>query len=78
MAKVVTPHDLAQDLSRARAAAAAVVDPEIPVLTIADLGILRRVSEQDGEILAEVSPTYLGCPAVLAIEIAVARWSRPS
>lgn len=71
MAKVVTPHDLAQDLSRARAAAAAVVDPEIPVLTIADLGILRRVSEQDGEILAEVSPTYLGCPAVLAIEIAV-------
>ena len=59
------------DLERARAAAAAVVDPEIPVLTIADLGILRRITDHDGEIVAEVSPTYLGCPAVLAIELAV-------
>lgn len=67
MATIVTP----PDLTRAHAAAAAVVDPEIPVLTIADLGILRRVSDVDGEIVAEISPTYLGCPAVLAIELAV-------
>jgi ring-1,2-phenylacetyl-CoA epoxidase subunit PaaD len=67
MAAVLTP----LDLERARATAAAVVDPEIPVLTIADLGILRRVTEAGGEIIAEVSPTYLGCPAVLAIELAV-------
>lgn len=59
------------DIERARQAAADVVDPEIPVLTIADLGILRRVyADQDG-IVAEVSPTYTGCPAVLAIELAV-------
>jgi ring-1,2-phenylacetyl-CoA epoxidase subunit PaaD len=67
MATVVT----SLELSRAHAVAASVVDPEIPVLTIADLGILRKVSEVDGEIVVDVSPTYLGCPAVLAIELAV-------
>ncbi|MEM7068469.1 MAG: 1,2-phenylacetyl-CoA epoxidase subunit PaaD [Pseudomonadota bacterium] len=52
-------------------AAASVVDPEIPVLTIADLGILRSVSVGEGRAIAEVTPTYSGCPAVLAIELAV-------
>ena len=53
-------------------AAAAVVDPEIPVITIAELGILRSVTiDQDGRAVARVSPTYSGCPAVNAIEIAV-------
>ena len=52
-------------------AAAAVVDPEIPCVTIADLGILRSV-EVDGDVaVAKVTPTYSGCPAVLAIELAV-------
>jgi ring-1,2-phenylacetyl-CoA epoxidase subunit PaaD len=59
------------DVVRAHAAAAAVLDPEVPVLTIAELGVLRRVYADQGEIVAEVSPTYLGCPAVLAIEVAV-------
>ncbi|NNM00991.1 MAG: phenylacetate-CoA oxygenase subunit PaaJ [Gammaproteobacteria bacterium] len=41
-----------------------VTDPEIPVLTIADLGILRDI-EQDGDtIIVTVTPTYVGCPAV--------------
>ena len=52
-------------------AAASVVDPEIPVLTIADLGILRSVEVDGNKAIAEVTPTYSGCPAVLAIEFAV-------
>ncbi len=56
---------------RAWEAAARVVDPEIPVLTIADLGILRSVTVENGLAVAEVTPTYSGCPAVLAIELAV-------
>lgn len=58
--------------ARAWAAAAAVVDPEIPAVTIADLGILRGVSVDGNRAVAQVSPTYTGCPAVLAIEQAVA------
>ncbi len=59
------------DVASAFAAAAAVVDPEIPVLTVADLGILRSVTLEDGVAVARLTPTYSGCPAVLAIELAV-------
>lgn len=45
-----------------------VVDPEIPVLTIADLGILRSVDEQDGRVVVTITPTYSGCPAMRQIE----------
>ena len=58
-------------LPRAQAIAAAVVDPEIPVVTIADLGILRDVVRDGATIVAQLTPTYTGCPAVLAIELAV-------
>ncbi|MGN6311668.1 MAG: 1,2-phenylacetyl-CoA epoxidase subunit PaaD [Xanthobacteraceae bacterium] len=59
---------------RAWDAAAQVVDPEIPVLTIADLGVLRDVSVHDGEIEVAITPTYSGCPAMnmIAVEIEVA------
>ena len=44
---------------------AEVVDPEIPVLTIADLGILRDVTQtSDGEVVVTITPTYSGCPAM--------------
>lgn len=56
---------------RAWAVAAAVPDPEIPCVTVADLGILRDVQLVDGIATAKVTPTYSGCPAVLAIELAV-------
>lgn len=56
---------------RAWAAAASVPDPELPCVTIADLGILRAVDLVDGVAVATVTPTYSGCPAVLAIELAV-------
>ncbi len=60
-----------KERARAHAAAASVVDPEIPVLTIEDLGILRSVEIEDGTAVARLTPTYSGCPAVLAIELAV-------
>lgn len=40
-----------------------VPDPEIPVLTILDLGMIREAEEMDGEIYIKLSPTYSGCPA---------------
>jgi ring-1,2-phenylacetyl-CoA epoxidase subunit PaaD len=57
--------------ARAWAAAAAVPDPEVPCVTVADLGILRSVTIEDGMAVAKVSPTYSGCPAVVAIELAI-------
>ena len=47
-----------------------VPDPEIPVLTIADLGIVRGVTI-DEEVIVELTPTYSGCPATEAIEKSV-------
>lgn len=44
--------------------ASAVRDPELPVLTLADLGVLRSVEEEDGRVLVTITPTYSGCPAV--------------
>ena len=59
---------------RAWDAAASVVDPEIPVLTIADLGVLREVTLRDGCVEVAITPTYSGCPAMsmIALDIAVA------
>ena len=59
---------------RAWNAASQVVDPEIPVLTIADLGVLREVAVHDGEVEVAITPTYSGCPAMnmIAVEIEVA------
>lgn len=56
----------------------AVPDPEIPVLTIAELGILRDVSVgdgagEDGRVTVTITPTYSGCPAMDAIAADVRR-----
>ena len=51
----------------AQATAASVTDPEIPVLTIADLGILRDVAVSGERVTVTITPTYSGCPAVDAI-----------
>lgn len=49
--------------------AAAVPDPEIPVVTVEDLGILRSVDlAEDGAVVAKVTPTYSGCPATQLIQ----------
>ncbi len=71
---VITDAELRQ---RAWNTAATVVDPEIPVLTIADLGVLRDVVIRDGEVEVAITPTYSGCPAMnmigLEIELALER-----
>ncbi|MEO6884922.1 MAG: 1,2-phenylacetyl-CoA epoxidase subunit PaaD [Jatrophihabitantaceae bacterium] len=51
-------------LHRARAVAALVPDPELPMLSLADLGILREVTIADGHLVITLTPTYSGCPAM--------------
>lgn len=51
-----------------RSVVAAVVDPEIPVLTIEDLGILRSVETEGEAVVVTITPTYSGCPAMRQIE----------
>jgi ring-1,2-phenylacetyl-CoA epoxidase subunit PaaD len=51
-------------LRDARAVAETVTDPELPMLTLADLGVLREVTEQDGKVVVAITPTYTGCPAM--------------
>jgi len=46
-----------------------VCDPEIPVLTIDDLGIIREIIEEDDEVEVVITPTYSGCPAMNMIEV---------
>ncbi len=56
------------ELARAAALAAEIVDPELPVLTVGELGILRRVLPVAcGGVAVELTPTYSGCPAVEVI-----------
>jgi ring-1,2-phenylacetyl-CoA epoxidase subunit PaaD len=58
-------------LERARAAAAAVTDPELPPLTVDDLGILRDVRLDGGTVEVAITPTYSGCPAMREIAAAI-------
>jgi ring-1,2-phenylacetyl-CoA epoxidase subunit PaaD len=51
-------------LRRARQVAQSVPDPELPMLTLADLGILRDVAVTDGRVVVWLTPTYSGCPAM--------------
>ncbi|MEU2778060.1 1,2-phenylacetyl-CoA epoxidase subunit PaaD [Streptomyces sp. NPDC007162] len=57
----------------ARDLAEQVPDPELPMLTLADLGVLRGVTvETDGTVVAALTPTYSGCPAMAEMRAAVA------
>lgn len=70
-ATTVEPTD---EVAELRAAVAAVTDPEIPVLTIADLGILRDVHRAaDGRVEVVITPTYSGCPAMDTIRADILR-----
>ena len=64
-----------------RAALADIADPEIPLISIVDLGIVERVDVSDGVIHVELLPTFVGCPALDAIRVAVearlAEFGRP-
>ena len=49
---------------RARAAAATVTDPEMPMLTLADLGVIRGMDVEGDAVTVTITPTYSGCPAI--------------
>ncbi|MEU5893258.1 1,2-phenylacetyl-CoA epoxidase subunit PaaD [Streptomyces sp. NPDC047461] len=58
---------------QARQIAAEVPDPELPMVTVADLGVLRGIEvEQDGTVVARLTPTYAGCPAMAEMRAEVA------
>ncbi len=77
-----TPADLGPDRAAvAREIAASVPDPELPMLTLADLGIIRDVTvdvtagvtTEAERVVVSVTPTYSGCPAMAEIRADVAR-----
>lgn len=49
----------------------AVKDPEVPVLDIVEMGIVRAVAQEGEAIRVDITPTYSGCPAMHAIECAI-------
>ncbi|GAA4604061.1 phenylacetate-CoA oxygenase subunit PaaJ [Actinoallomurus liliacearum] len=57
----------------ARAVAETVTDPELPMLTLADLGVLRDVTAEDGRVVVTITPTYSGCPAMDAMRADLVR-----
>ncbi|MGW1281480.1 1,2-phenylacetyl-CoA epoxidase subunit PaaD [Streptomyces tsukubensis] len=61
------------DAGHARRIAGQVPDPELPMLTLADLGVLREVEvAPDGTVIASLTPTYSGCPAIAEMRADVA------
>jgi ring-1,2-phenylacetyl-CoA epoxidase subunit PaaD len=46
-------------------------DPEIPVVSLVDLGVIRSVDVRDGHVSVELTPTFLGCPALEAMKRAL-------
>jgi ring-1,2-phenylacetyl-CoA epoxidase subunit PaaD len=47
-----------------RSVAETVLDPELPMVTLADLGVLRDVRVEGGTVVVDITPTYSGCPAM--------------
>jgi len=53
-------------------ALAEIPDPEIPVISLVDLGVIRAVAVEDGRVRVEFTPTFLGCPALEVMRDAMA------
>ena len=73
----------ALDLTAIREAIGAVPDPELPVVSIGDLGMIHRVDIEGDVVRVSLLPTFLGCPAAEMIQAAVDRsgstaWARPA
>lgn len=69
-----TTDGAARALRDARAVAETVLDPELPMLTLADLGVLRDVHiAADGTVIVSITPTYSGCPAMDAMKVDLTR-----
>jgi ring-1,2-phenylacetyl-CoA epoxidase subunit PaaD len=55
------------------AALAEVADPEIPVISLVDLGVIRAVAVDGAHVRVEFTPTFLGCPALEVMKRAMER-----
>ncbi len=67
-------HGAPHILNAVRELVGTIPDPELPMVSIADLGILRDVRvDDDGQTVVEITPTYSGCPAVDAIRDDIVR-----
>lgn len=64
---IARPRPSDREAARIWDIAATVLDPEVPVLTIEDLGVLRSAALVDGRAVVTITPTYSGCPAMDAI-----------
>ena len=65
LAAGVTDPSTGSGQARARDLARSVTDPEMPMLTLEDLGVLRDVEvADDGQVVVTITPTYSGCPAM--------------
>ena len=54
------------------AALAEIPDPEIPTISLVDLGVIREVEVDDGRVRVEFTPTFMGCPALEVMRDAIA------
>lgn len=68
----ITMHNATVGITQIWNLLSAIPDPEVPVITISDLGILRSVDFIDGNFVITITPTYSGCPAMKAIEEEIA------
>ncbi|GAB3480288.1 1,2-phenylacetyl-CoA epoxidase subunit PaaD [Marinomonas epiphytica] len=59
------------DIQRAQEVLEEVMDPEVPVVSVMDLGIVRDVGWEKGHLRVVVTPTYSGCPATEYIETTI-------
>lgn len=59
------------DVGSVWAALAEIPDPEIPTISIVDLGVVRSVAVDDDRVVVELLPTFVGCPALEIIREAV-------
>ena len=53
-------------------ALAEIPDPEIPVISLVDLGVIRGVEVENGRVRVDFTPTFLGCPAIEVMQTAMA------
>lgn len=58
-------------VTRAWELLAQVEDPEIPVISLVDLGVVRDITSEGGRLVVRITPTYSGCPATKVIEESV-------
>ncbi len=54
-------------------ALAEIPDPEIPVISLVDLGVIKDVTVDDGHVRIEFTPTFMGCPALEPMKLAIER-----